>query len=45
VVDRGSEGSWTCGVEVNQGLDVDYSLQSLVMMGACLSSRKERVVL
>jgi len=32
-------------VEVNQGLDLDLRLQNLVITGACLSSRKDRVVL
>ena len=30
-------------VEVNQGLDLDLRLQNLVITGACLSSRKDRV--
>jgi len=32
-------------VEVNQGLDLDLRLENLVITGACLSSRKDRVVL
>ena len=32
-------------VEVNQGLDLDLRLDSLVITGACLSSRGKRVVL
>jgi len=32
-------------VKVNPGLDLDRRLESLVMTGACLSSREERVVL
>jgi len=31
-------------VEVNQGLDLDLRLENLVITGACLSSRKDRVV-
>ena len=31
-------------VEVNQGLDLDLRLENLVT-GACLSSKKERVIL
>jgi len=30
---------------VNQGLDLDLRLENLVITGACLSSRKDRVVL
>ena len=30
-------------VEVNQGLDLDLRLENLVITGACLSSRKDRV--
>ena len=29
----------------NHGFDGDWRLESLVMMGACLSSREDRVVL
>ena len=32
-------------VEVNQGLDLDLRLENLVITGACLSSRRDRVVL
>ena len=32
-------------VELNQGLDLDLRLENLVITGACLSSRKDRVVL
>ena len=32
-------------VEVNQGLDLDLRLENLVITGARLSSRKDRVVL
>ena len=32
-------------VEVNQGLDLDLRLENLVITGACLSSRIDRVVL
>jgi len=32
-------------VEVNQGLDLDLRLENMVITGACLSSRKYRVVL
>ena len=34
-----------CRVEVNQELDLDLRLENLVITGACLSSRKDRVVL
>jgi len=30
---------------VNRGLDLDLRLESLVIAGACLSSREDRVVL
>ena len=30
---------------MNQGLDLDLRLENLVITGACLSSRKDRVVL
>ena len=32
-------------VEVNQGLDLDLRLENMVITGACLSSRIDRVVL
>jgi len=32
-------------VEVNEALDLDLRLENLVITGACLSSRKDRVVL
>ena len=32
-------------VKVDQGLDLDGRLESLVMMGACLQSKEDRVVL
>jgi len=32
-------------VGVNQGVDLDLRLESLVITGACLSSRDKRVVL
>ena len=32
-------------VEVNQGLDLNLRLENLVITGACLSSREDRVVL
>ena len=31
-------------VEVNQGLDLDLRLENLVITGACLSSREDRVI-
>ena len=33
-----------CRVAENQGFDGDRRLESLVTMGACLSSREDRVV-
>jgi len=32
-------------VEINHGLDLDLRLENLIITGACLSSRKDRVVL
>ena len=32
-------------VAVNQGVDLDLRLESLVIIGACLSSRDKRLVL
>ena len=35
----------TWRVEINHGLDLDLRLENLIITGACLSSRKDRVVL
>ena len=41
-----AEGGSKCTRMVeNQGFDGDWRLESLVKMGACLSSREDRVVL
>jgi len=41
-----AEGGSKCTEVVeNQGFDGDWRLESLVTMGACLSSREDRVVL
>ena len=32
-------------VEVNQGLDLDFQLENLVITGACLSSRKDNGII
>ena len=41
-----AEGGPKCAdVVENHGFDGDWRLESLVMMGACLSSREDRVVL
>ena len=43
-----AEGGSKCtegGRKENQGFDGDWCLESLLTMGACLSSREERVVL
>ena len=41
--DSGSES--ICKVGVNQGLELDLLPESLVITGACLSSKEDRVVL
>ena len=43
MTDSSSEGTYI--VDVNHGLDLDLRVVNLVITGACLSSKVERVVL